>query len=156
MTSHQSTDSSVLHAARNLLTGHVAVLPSADLGAFERFTGELIAAPKPENAVERHLAHLYASLQWRIHRAAAIEDTLLSIGAMEGASVRLRAPDANAQCAIRQATAFRAGAAVFETLARYSQNLFGQSTQVLGQLQQLQAMRAPCSGVEPRMTAAVA
>lgn len=151
----QSTDSAGLNAMRSLLTGHVAVQPGEEMRSFERFAADLISDLHPDNAIERQLAHLYASLAWRIHRAAAIENTLLSLGSMEGAAARLCAPDASSQSAIRQAMAFRAHAEFFETLARYSQCLVSQGADVLRQLQHLQAQRNKKGGSRSKTIVAV-
>ncbi len=128
-------------AARHAVTGHVVIQSGEDMRAFERFTAEIVSDLTPETAVERQLAHLYALYQWRINRAAAIEDTLFSIGLMEGVSRKINIREPNARTAVSHATTFRGRARVFEKIAVYSQSLLAQSIKSLAQLKRLQAQR---------------
>jgi len=128
-------------ATRRLHAGNVAVLTGEDLQAFEQFTGQIVAGFAPETAIERHLATLYAALQWRIHRAAAIEDTMFAVGMMEGVSKKMNAGDPRAQIAISHAVTFRAQPDEFEKICRYSHGLVSQGADVLSQLKQVQYER---------------
>jgi hypothetical protein len=130
-----------LQATRHLHAGNVVVLPAEDIQAFDRFTGEIVTGFAPETAIERHLAQLYAAFQWRIHRAAAIEDTMFAVGMMEGVSKKMNAADPKVQIAISHATTFRTQTDEFEKISRYSQSLVSQAAEILGQLKQLQYER---------------
>ncbi len=126
---------------RHPFTGHVTVSASDDLRAFDRFTAEIVEGLRPENIIERQLAHLYAGYAWRMHRAVAIEETLLSVGTMEDAVANIRIQEPRAKVALSRALSFRRRARTFQTLSRYSQSLLKQGMEVLGRLQQLQARR---------------
>jgi hypothetical protein len=117
------------------------VRPTEDLEAFNRFTGEIVASLEPETVIERQLAHFYAACQWRITRAAAMEDTLLSVGMMEGVAQKLNTFDPKAQAAVSFALTFRSQPETFERISLYSQSLVSQGSEVLAQLKQLQAER---------------
>src|SRR5258708_12052350 len=73
-----------LNAWRHGLTGQSCIVPEEDRESFNLFTTKLSADFDPANFMEAQLAHLYATFQWRIHRAAAIEATMLTLGQMEG------------------------------------------------------------------------
>jgi len=74
---------SSLNALRHGLTGQVVILPEEDREAFDNFSKEILACFELDNAVERQLAQSYASYQWRINRAAAIEDNMFALGIVE-------------------------------------------------------------------------
>src|SRR5258708_22002184 len=78
-----------LNAWRHGLTGQSCIVPEEDRESFTLFTTKLSADLDPANFIEAQLAHLYATFQWRIHRAAAIEETMLTLGQMEGIAENL-------------------------------------------------------------------
>ena len=130
-----------LNAARHGLTGQVVVLPQEDMEAFQQFSAGIVASLAPETPVERQLAQSYASYQWRINRAAAIEDTMFTLGIMEETAENLNIEDAEAHNATSNAKTFRGGAHEFDKLSMYNQRLVNQAEKVLKQLKQLQAER---------------
>ena len=130
-----------LNGIRHGLTGQVVVLPNEDMEAFKLFATEIVDTLKPENAVERQLAQSYASFQWRINRAAAIENTMFSLGIMEEVAENLNIEHAEVHNAVSNAKTFRANAHAFDRLTMYNQRLVNQADKVLKQLKQFQAER---------------
>jgi hypothetical protein len=122
-------------------TDHVVVQLAEDMEAFNRFTAEIVAGLEPETAIERQLAHFYAACQWRANRAAAMEDTLFSVGMMEGVAQKVNTFDAKAQAAVSQALTFRSQPETFEKISQYSASMVSQGAEALGQFKQLQAER---------------
>ena len=134
-------------SARRQYTGHVVLMPADDLQELDRFTAEIVACLEPETAVERQLALLYAGFQWGIHRAAAIENTLFTLGTLEVGSKTPNLGEPKSQNVISNAVTFRRHSRTFVSVARYSQCLVAQSAQVLAQLKQFQSDRKkPQSG----------
>jgi len=132
---------SALNALRHGLTGQVVVLPEEDLAAFKAFSTELVATFAPADAHERQLAQSYASYQWRINRAAAIEDNMFTLGLMEEIAENLNLEHPEVHNATSNAKTFRADAAEFQRLCLYNQRLVNQAEKVLKQLKQAQAER---------------
>ena len=139
--STESRPDDCLQASAYGNTGHVVILPADDLQSFNRFTTEIEAELAPETAIERQLAHFYAACQWRMNRAAALEDTLFGVGITEGIPEKLKKLDPKVQAAIRHALTLRNLAEVFEKIGQYSQSLVHQGGEVLGQLKECQAER---------------
>ncbi len=132
---------SALNATRHGLTGQVVVLPEEDLAAFTRLAEQIVASFEPYDARERQLAHSYATFQWRINRAAAIEDTMFTLGVMEQVAENLNIEHPEAHNATSNAKTFRAEAQAFERLSIYTHRLVNSAAKVLKELQQLQAER---------------
>jgi hypothetical protein len=132
---------SSLNATRHGLTGQVVVLPEEDMAAFLQFTSELIQSFEPADARERQLAQSYASLQWRINRAAAIEENMFALGHMEQVAENLNLDHPEIHNGVTIAKTFRADFREFDRLSMYSHRLVSQSDKVLKQLTQLQAER---------------
>ena len=140
---------SSLNAARHGLTGQVVVLPAEDMEAFNQFTSGIVASLEPANHLERQLAHSYASFQWRINRAAAIEDNLFTVGLIqeeEDNSLDIEHPEV--RTAVASARTFRADSQEFARLSLYSSRLINQAEKVLKQLKQMQAERLHREQVE--------
>ncbi len=132
---------SALNATRHGLTGQVVVLPEEDLAAFNQLAAEIVASFEPYDAKERQLAQSYATFQWRINRAAAIEDTMFTLGLMEEVAENLNIEHPEAHNATSNAKTFRAEAQAFERLSIYTQRLVNCAAKVLNELKQLQAER---------------
>lgn len=130
-----------LNATRHGLSGQVVVLPEEDLAAFNQFVAEIVATFAPADALERQLAQSFANYQWRINRAAAIENNMLTLGIIEGIASDLDLDHPQAQTAATHAKTFRADSAGFARLALYAQRLVNQSEKVLRQLTELQTKR---------------
>jgi hypothetical protein len=132
---------SSLNALRHGLTGQVVVMPEEDLAAYHRFLTDLTASLNPDGPLETQLAQSYAAFQWRINRANAIEETLLTLGNMEEIVANLVIDHPEAHNATSNAKSFRNHSDVFSRLALYSQRLVNQAEKVFKQLQHLQADR---------------
>ena len=131
---------SSLNATRHGLTGQVVVLPAEDLEAYHAFTGAITASFNPEGANECQLANSYATYQWLINRAAAIEDNMFSVGVMENGDT-LDTDNPEAHAALSNAKTYRNDCREFERLSMYAQRLVNQSDKVLRQLKQCQLER---------------
>jgi len=132
---------SALHATRNAATGQVVVLPQEDLQAFQSFVAALAQSFDPKGAHEVQLAQSYAGFQWRINRAAAVEDSLFTLGLMEEVAENLNLQNAAVHNAATNAKTFRNEAAIFDRISIYTQRLVHGAAKVLKQLQDLQAER---------------
>jgi hypothetical protein len=132
---------SSLNACRHGLTGQTVVMPDEDMKAFEAFMKEMVESLHVADAIERQLAVTWASCQWRINRATAIEENLLTMGNIVGAAdnFQLEHPQVhNAMCNVKM---FRSDSQEFSRIALYTQRLVNQSEKILKQLKQLQADR---------------
>ena len=132
---------SCLNATRHGLTGQVVVLPHEDMEAYNKFTMEIATTFEPFDANERQLAMSYANIQWRINRAATIEDTMFTLGIMEEVAENLNIENAEAHNATSNAKTFRIDAKAFDRISIYNQRLINAAEKVLKQLKQLQAER---------------
>lgn len=135
------TDKSELLATRHAYTGQVHVLPEEEFEAFNKLTRDIVNSLTPVGALELQLAQCYATLQWRINRAAAIEDNLFTLGGIEGIAANLHADHPQVSTALGNARTFRTHAAAFVHISVYSQRLLRQAETVLKRLLQLQAER---------------
>lgn len=133
---------SKLNAVRHCLTGQVTVMTEQDRIAFEAFTLQIVESFHPKTAAERQLAHVYATSQWRINRAAALEEGLFTLALSEEealAHLSIEQPEVHAS--LNNAAAFRDDPKAFDKLSLYTNRLISQSERVLRQLKQLQAER---------------
>src|SRR6202050_2900049 len=87
---------SCLNATRHGLTGQVVVLPHEDMEAYNKFIAAIVATLEVADAHQQQLAVVYANLQWRINRAAGIEDTMFTLGIMEEVAENLNIENAAA------------------------------------------------------------
>jgi len=83
----------------------LVVMPAEELAAYERHLKSFVEEYLPQGATETHLVRTLASITWRLHRVAALENKL--------------PPDS-----------FKA----FSTLSTYSERLFRQLERTLAQL----------------------
>jgi hypothetical protein len=130
---------SCLNATRHGLTGQVVVLPHEDMEAYNKFIQAIVATLEVADAHQQQLAVVYANLQWRINRAAGIEDTMFTLGIMEEVAENLNIENAEAHNATSNAKTFRCDAKAFDRLSIYNQRLINGAEKVLKQLKQLQA-----------------
>jgi hypothetical protein len=140
-TSEMGKKRSALNGTRHGLTGQVVVLPEEDLAAFNAFMVALVATFNVADAMEKQLAQSYANYQWRINRAAAIEENMFALGNMIDAAGNLQLDEPQVHNAMCNAKMFRSDSAEFGRIAMYSQRLVNQAEKVLKQLKQLQAER---------------
>ena len=78
-----------LNAVRHGLTGHVVVLPEEDLAAFNQLNTKLITELGIKGDHELELAKTYCMAVWNMQRAMAVQDTMFSLGLMEGTCSKL-------------------------------------------------------------------
>jgi hypothetical protein len=134
-------DRSRLNATRHGLTSQVTIMPEEDMEAFNQFILGLVATLEPANVMEQQLAQSYANYQWRINRAAAIEENMFALGIMEEVAENLNFEHPQAHNAASNAKTFRADAQEFARLSMYAQRLVNQADRVLRQLVHLQSER---------------
>jgi hypothetical protein len=130
-----------LNATRHGLTGQTVVMPHEDMEAFNNMTAAIVASLQAVGALECQLAQSYAGFQWRINRAAALEETMFTLGIMEEIAENLNIEHPEAHNATSNAKTFRSDAKEFDKLSMYSQRLVNQAGKVLQQLKNLQAER---------------
>jgi hypothetical protein len=99
---------SSMNNLRHGLTGQIAILPTEDREAHDRFCGELIDSFKPETPMEQQLAQSVAEDNWRLNRARAIETNIFALG-HEGERREI-------QVALAYARTFKAEANQFQLL----------------------------------------
>jgi hypothetical protein len=117
------------------------VMPEEDMEAYNKFTGAIVATLAPANPLESQLAQSYATFQWRINRAASLEETFLTLGNMEEIAANLQIEHPQAHNAASNAKTFRTHSDVFARASLYSQRLVNQADKVFRQLQHIQAER---------------
>ena len=138
---NQEKQRSELVATRDPFTGQSRIMPEEEMEAFTTFVRSLVDSLEPAGALERQLAQSYATFQWRINRAAAIEDTLFTFGNIDEVAESLNIRHAEAHNAASRAIAFRDHSDHFTRIAMYTQRLVNQSETVFKRLQKLQADR---------------
>jgi hypothetical protein len=121
--------------------GCTRLITEDELQAFREFTEPLIAGLKTANENEYQLALSYATLQWRINRIAAVEDTIFTTGEICEIAENFNIDHAQAHTAASNAKMYLQDPAVFDRLSIYTQRLINSSAKVLKQLQQMQAER---------------
>ena len=136
-----SNETQQFSGTRHRLTGQVVVLPQEEMESFDAFIREMVATFNPETRVELQLAQSWATYQWRINRAAAMEETLLTLGNMEGITANLLIDHPAAQNAVSNAKTFRDRTSAFAQLSMHSHRLVAQAEKVFKQLLHLQATR---------------
>jgi len=132
---------SCLNAYRHGITCQTMVMPEEDMEAYNNFTAGIVASFAVIGALEHQLAQSYATFQWRINRAAAIEETMFTLGLMEEVAENLNIEHPQAHNATSNAKTFRAEAAEFARLSLYSSRMVSQAEKVLKQLKALQTER---------------
>ena len=132
---------SALNATRHGLSGQVVVLPQEDLAAYKAFSQGIVDSFAPKDPREAQLAQLYAGFQWRLNRAAAVEDTLFTVGIMEEVAENLNLEHPETHNATSNAKTFREESQVFDRLSIYTQRLVNGAAKVLKELKELQAER---------------
>jgi hypothetical protein len=131
---------SSLNALRHGLTGQTVVLPSEDLTAYERFTQNFHDDFKPSGALEIQLVQSLASQAWRLNRAEALENNLLTLGFINKSdSISTEHSDAHAALAI--ATALAEQTKTLSTLSMHQNRVARTFERTLKQLREIQAER---------------
>src|SRR5690242_4576572 len=87
---------SSLNALRHGLTGHVIVLPSDDLTAYQAHTKRIFDDFQPQGPFEKDLVQTISDLKWRLERVFTLEENLLTVGCTEHAgAVNTNEPEAD-------------------------------------------------------------
>jgi hypothetical protein len=129
-----------LNATRHGLTGQVLTLTAEGMNALQVLIGDFEKQYSPANAQEKHLAHMLAQLQYRLHRIMATEHNLFAIGLTENSDLwDLNHPEA--QTAFVLAETLRRSKDPLLTLSIYEQRLMRQYDKVLKMLREVQAER---------------
>jgi len=123
------------------LTGQILVLTEEQQPHFDRLKKAIVDEFVPATDHERSLVELYATFQWRLHRAAAVEEGMFSLALMEDIAGNLQIENSAAHQAIGNAKTFRDQASAFNLLGIYGQRLLNQSQKVLKQLHETQQQR---------------
>ena len=131
---------SSLNAYRHGLTGQTLVLPTEDVAAYQRHSQALLDEYLPNGATEIQLVQSLTDTSWRMHRAAAVETNLFTLGITEMEN-RIRANHPEAEAALAMAATFRDNVRAFSNISVYSQRLSRQFERTLNQLRQIQAER---------------
>ena len=78
--SAEGKQKSSLNATRHGLTSQVVVMPTEDLIAYLDHTQTFHDEYQPQGPTETHLTQTLADCAWRLNRARALENNLLTIG----------------------------------------------------------------------------
>ena len=132
---------SALNACRHGLTGQVVVLPEEDKEAFDAFMLANVATFEVATVMEQQLAQSYVHYQWRINRAAAIEENMFTMGNIKDLAGNFQLEDPRIHNAMCNAKAFQGDGQTFNRLTMYAQRLVNQADKILSQLKYLQAER---------------
>src|SRR6185437_12626204 len=115
-------------------------LTPEELKALQALIGDFEKQYQPANTQEKHLVHMLAQLQYRLHRIMATEHNLFAIGVAENSDLwNVNHPAA--QTAFVFAETVRRSKDPLLTLSIYEQRLMRQYEKVLKMLRELQADR---------------
>ena len=129
-----------LNATRHGLTAQVLTLTPEELKALQVLICDFEKQYSPANTQEKHLVHMLAQLQYRLHRIMATEHNLFAIGLTENSDLwDVNHPEA--QTAFVLAETLRRSKDPLLTLSIYEQRLMRQYEKVLKMLREVQAER---------------
>ncbi len=131
---------SSLNALRHGLTGHVVVLPTEDLTAYQRHLQRFVDQFQPKGALEDQLVQSLGDTTWRLNRVPAIEATFLTLAAEDQLdSIHTNEPRAASALALAQA--FHQQSQALANISIYEQRLARLFDRTLKQLREIQAER---------------
>ncbi len=131
---------SSLNALRHGLTGHVVVLPTEDLAAYQRHLQRFVARFQPKDALEEQLVQSLGDTTWRMNRVPAIEATFLTLASEHQLdSVPTNEPRAASALALSQA--FHQQSRSLANISIYEQRLARMFERTLKQLREIQGER---------------
>lgn len=131
---------SSLNATRHGILSQVVHLPEEEMKSYDEFTARYVAGLQPVGAPEIELANACADLQFRLHRLAAAEHNLFSIGHAEnGDQWETGHPESHTAFAF--AETMRRSKDPLNTLSTYESRLSRRFLQTLKQLREMQADR---------------
>ena len=138
---------SSLNALRHGLTGQIVVMPGEDLAAYQSFTQSFHDDLQPAGAVETQLVQSLADDAWRLNRAKALENNLLSLGLYEKAASILTERE-EVRDALAMAEALREQTKALSTLSTHQNRLARTFERSLTLLRQIQAERREQERIE--------
>jgi hypothetical protein len=134
----EGKERSKLNAQRHGLTGqHTVVMPNEDMEAFNLMKAAIVESLECVGPVEVQLAQSYAGFQWRINRAAALEEGFMTMGLMINNAENFNIENAQAHNAMSNVKTFRNDVKMFDKLSLYSNRLVNQAAKVLRELKNL-------------------
>jgi hypothetical protein len=129
-----------LNALKHGLTGQTVVLPGDDPHAFIDFCEAYQKELKPCGILETQLVFTIAQTQWRMNRAGAWEDDIVSLGVAEH-SESINTDDPAIACALAQGKTVLEQMAKLATLSIYHTRFTRTLHQSLEKLHELQTRR---------------
>ena len=132
---------SSLNALRHGLSAQVVILPGEDVEIFQKHEAAIVANLDPQGAAERTLAEVFAGCAWRIKRALNIEESLYTLGLIEGVAENLNIEDPAIHNAVTYAKVFREESETFNRLSLYTSRIANQAKSVLKELENLRTRR---------------
>ncbi len=132
---------SSLNALRHGLTSQVVVMPTEDLIAYLDHTGSFHAEYSPVGPTETHLTQTLADCAWRLNRARALENNLLTIGLQSKAHRENQDNHHEIQDALATAAGIEARTRQLAMLSLHDSRLTRQFDKTLTLLKSLQAER---------------
>jgi hypothetical protein len=139
-TSPKGKKRSSLNATRHGILSQVIHLPEEELKSYDEFTARYVASLEPVGAAETELAKACADLQFRLHRLAAAEHNLFSIGHSENGD-QWETGHPESHTALAFAETMRRSKDPLNTLSTYESRLSRRFLQTLKQLREMQADR---------------
>ncbi|MFZ0592930.1 MAG: hypothetical protein WAM39_20900 [Bryobacteraceae bacterium] len=139
-TSPEGKKRSSLNATRHGILSQVIHLPEEELKSYDQFTARYVADLQPVGAPEIELANACADLQFRLHRLAAAEHNLFSIGHSENGD-QWETGHPESHTALAFAETMRRSKDPLNTLSTYESRLSRRFLQTLKQLREIQAER---------------
>ncbi|MFZ0593434.1 MAG: hypothetical protein WAM39_23455 [Bryobacteraceae bacterium] len=131
---------SSLNATRHGILSQVIHLPEEEMKSYDEFTARYVAGLEPVGEPETQLANACADLQFRLHRLAAAEHNLFSIGHSEnGDEWETGQPESHTALAF--AETMRRSKDPLNTLSTYESRLSRRFLQTLKRLHEMQAQR---------------
>ncbi|HWY45925.1 MAG TPA: hypothetical protein VNX70_00990 [Bryobacteraceae bacterium] len=131
---------SSLNALRHGLTGHVVVLPTEDLTAYQRHLQRFVDQFQPKGALEGQLVQSLGDTTWRLNRVPATEATFLTLAA-ENQLDSIHTNEPRAASALALAQAFHQQSQALANISIYEQRLARLFDRTLKQLREIQAER---------------
>ena len=125
---------------RHGLTGHVVVLPTEDLTAYQSHLKRFVDQFQPKGALEDQLVQSLGDTTWRLNRVPATEATFLTLAA-EDQLHSIRTNEPRAVSALAMAKAFHHQSHALANISIYEQRLARLFDRTLKQLREIQAER---------------
>ncbi len=132
---------SSMNALRHGLTSQVVVMPTEDLFLYLDHSGSFHAEYSPQGPTETHLVQTLADCAWRLNRARALENNLLTLGLQSQARRQNLDNHHEIQDALATAAGIEARTRQLAMLSLHDSRLTRQFEKTLTLLQSLQAAR---------------